>query len=409
MTADDDTGRGPPRRAFLRGSGALALTGAVAGCVDALPPLGRRVALGNVEPPDAGPPAYQPWIPSPSAVSDASFSAHDVLQVTPTSIEYVDGEQLATFPRAVVESSVDWFASGYEAYDRVIRVGSSYTLLGNIEPATVADALEPTGYEGAGSYEEYTLYSRTDVPRTVAVKPGVVLYATDPLAERPIDDDSEPLVKAVADAGADRIERHHESDADFARLTEAVGDRPAAWIGPAAFDPTDEVVAGAVSEAVDDQEAYQLLHLLYPEGVDPAIREIERAIEADARALVSDRSEVSAEGRLAVVEGLREVTPVDEFGGHEWPQVTWGVEHDGDTATIRHEAGQRVDAAKLALLVIDDTGAKHPTDQQFVDRFESVGPSDERSVALDDSAVQLVLEYRQNEHRKGRLLSYRVP
>lgn len=407
MTPDDPS-TGPTRRQLLAGSGALALTGGLAGCVEALPPLGRRVAIGNVDVPAAGPPEYRSWVPSPAAVPELSFPPHDVLLAKPSSIQHTESDGLSAFPRAVIESSVDWFGSGYDAYERVIKMGNVYAMFGDIEPSTVETALEPTSYEKTGSDAGYALYSRSDVPRTVAVEPGVLLYAVDPLSERQ-DDDTEGLVKAVADAGTGRIERRHESDTDFARLTEAVGERPVAWVGPAALDPTGEAVAGAISEVVDGAEAYQLLYMLYPAGVEPPVRAIEREIEANARSVVSDRSEVSSDGRVAVVEGVRDVTPVGEYEGLSWPQVTWGVDQDGNTVTVSHETGERADAAKLALSSLGEDGSQDPTDTQFADRFDSVGPGDALSVTIDDSTVQVVLEYRQTEHRKGRLLAYRVP
>jgi hypothetical protein len=395
------------RRRFLAGSAALA-TGSLAGCVEALPPLGRRVAIGNVAPPDAGPPEYRSWVPTASAVPEASFSADDVLFAKPTSVQHVE-EGFASWPRAVIESTIDWFGYGYDSYDRAMKMGGTYVLVGDIEPSTVADALASTGYEQTGSYEGYTLYRRADIPRTVAVKSGVILYAADIHAEDAMDDDSERTVKAVADTEAGRTERHHKSDADFALLTEKARDRPAAWLGPVALDPTETAVTGGITEVVEESKAYQLLYMVYPEGTEPPVRDIERAIEADQRSLVSDRSEVTAEGRVAVVEGVRDVTPVDDYSGPDWPQVTWGVGQEEATVTIRHEAGEEVDASKLAILTTAEGGDLQMTDAQFADRFDSVAPGDERTVSIGDATTQVVLEHRLTEYRKGRLLTYRVP
>jgi len=386
----DDNSTTHSRRQVMGWVGASAM---LSGCVRSLPPLGRRVRLGKVEPPPVGSPIYRDWVPAPGAVEDTTFRVPDVLTAAPTRVQHVAEGGLAAFPRAVFESGLDWFGFGYDGYDRVIKVGAAYALVGDVTPETVAEALEPTGYESGGQYEEYRLFERSDVPRTVAVRPGAVLFATatgpEPSTER-----SGALVRALADADADRIDRHHEADPDFRHLSRAVGDRPVGWVGPASLDPTEEVVAGAISETVEGTEAYQLVHLLYPEGVEPPIRKLERAIEADERVAVSDRAELHSEGRLAIVEGVRGVKPVAEPSGPAWPQATWGVETGDESVTLRHEAGEPARADGLILLRVDSAGERTLAPTKFADRYDRVGPGDGIEVRLGEDTRQLVLEYR---------------
>jgi hypothetical protein len=67
MALDDPI---PTRRTLLhRGAGALAtaVAAATAGCASALPPLGSAQRFGRIDVPDADPPDYRRWLPTPAA------------------------------------------------------------------------------------------------------------------------------------------------------------------------------------------------------------------------------------------------------------------------------------------------------------------------------------------------------
>ncbi|MFC7177555.1 hypothetical protein [Halosegnis marinus] len=396
-----DPARSTTRRGLLAGIGAAA-TAATAGCVEVLPPLGSRVTVGRVDVPAADPPTYRRWIPASSAVpGTAGVNPDNVIAARRTAPGTDNGWAITAFARQVMTGRIDWFGYGYDHYDRAVMVDDGVVLTGEVDPAVVADALDGTGYTAAGEYEGYALYARDDMPRTVAVRDGTVVWASS-VGEG----DTGAVVRAIADAGAGRIEREHEANDDYAALTAATGERAANWVGPVGYDPTDEALGGAVASVADDRGTYVVSHTLYPEGVAVPVGRIERALRGDRRAVESARAEVTAEDRFAVVE---EWFPASATTGRDpvtFPQVTWGASHGDATVTVRHEAGESVDADKLEV-ERSAGGESSVADASFPGG--TVEPGDSLTVPVDDATERVWLTYRPTADRSARLFTYTLP
>lgn len=372
-----------------------------AGCTTTLPPLGQRVRFGRIDFPPSQQPAYRRWVPAASAAPGRSADA-PVRAARPGTLP---GGSLG---RGLFVAPPDYFGTDFEEYDRAVATAGAYVFEGSTDPETVGDALDGTGYEYVGSYGGYDLYNRTDVPRTVAATDGAVLWASG--------DDRRRSIEAVADAGAGRVPRRHETDDAFATITDAAGAN--------GFDAIDGLEigleAGADALATATAHTYRgstgffrSQYLFETEAEVPQPRRIRRELRAEETAVRADAADVRVEGRRLVVEFRTEGDDVDV--GWRTPQITWGADHDPDaeTVTLRHEAGDSVDAETVVVTVRNegsDSGLlDSPEGRQFTDEYDTVGPGDSLSVPVDDSTRSVYVTFRPTEQRSNRLFTYQLP
>jgi hypothetical protein len=385
-------------RRCLLSSAAAAGALALSGCTSTLPPLGQRVRFGRVDVPPADPPEYRQWVPAASTLpDDATETVHAGRppDLPPSSLG-----------RGLFVATADWLGTAFESYDLAVGLGRTLVLEGETDRRTVADALAGTGYAAAGSYKGYDLYTRDDVPRTVAAGEGAAVMATG--------SSGRDRIAAVVDAREGRRERRHETDATFAAITDAAGGND--------FDIIDglRVVRDAVAEAVTSStshvytDAAAIVRDQYLfESADAVPEErIRRELRASRAAVRADAVDVWTDGRRAVVD-LRTDSPANpEF---RTPLITWGAAYDLDeqAVTLRHEAGESVAADALAIDVQtpdDDSGVLDaPEGRQFADAQNTVAPSDSLTVPVDPDAGTVHVRYRPVEDRSITLFSYRIP
>lgn len=368
------------RRAFLRSAaGALGLvTATSAGCVETLPPLGRRIRFGDVAVPEAGEPTYREWVPAASATSDRLRPFFGATSVRPGDVA---GDVVAlpiTLEASSVGSRVDYFGVGYEHYDELLDVGPATVLRGDVDPAHVADTLLASGYQRAEPYEGYRCFQRPDWPRFAAVADGTIVWAQ---YDRGVDR-ARRTVEAVVDAGSGRIARKHEEDRHFERLTDAAGARPSVRASENFVD--DEVAYDAWAVGFDEERVYHVSHELHEEPVS------ERAIREELRhngvALSAHEVQVDVDGRMASVAiATTHETVREQFEFHRRPQVTWGFEEGDDELTVRHEAGDTVEAERIELGYSPSPNSERPrlADAQFADEHDVVVPGDAVTVSTD--------------------------
>lgn len=375
-------GSGRSRRDLLRAGAGLLSAGAassVAGCTEALPPLGGRVQYGRVDvPPAAGDPAaYRQWLAAPSAF-ESTPTGYDTVYATPGRMGPSPGRPFR-FPETLAAGLLDYVGIDYGAFERVIlSTGPASVVEVRPDRAAVADVLAGSGYEPAGSYRGYDLFERGDVPRAVAVGDRAIVFAN---GEAPTDDVAVPI-----DAREGRVERYHAADPRHARVTGAAGSDPMTWVIPDPAGPARNwngmlPAAQTLSYRFDDDAVYFVEHWLYPEGLEVTEREIRGVLEEQDRPREAVEVDLDLEGQLATVEMRGD--PYRLFEGSdpdvEIPQTTWGLDHDpsAGTVTVRHEAGDAIPADRLSL----EYGFEDGGTAAFADEHDVVGPGDEFAVA----------------------------
>ena len=392
MPPSDSPGHG--RRRFLRTGGAalaVGFTTALAGCPSGIPPLSGQLSFGRIDAPQPTADGYTRWIPAAatSPTSDGDSDEDDgvdhVWHAQPARLaESPFGA--ASLPVGITTGRLDYFGVGYRTYERAIAVLSSAATVavGAFDRATVADAVADTAYEGRGEYRGWATYGRDDLPRTVAVGDGVLVYAQsgadDPeLARR--------RVETTIDAGEGRASRQTEAEPAFSTLVERAGSRPANWLGVSPFggfggssgSELDSLVTSSISWDFDYEAVYFVYDLVFPEGAQAPERAIKDSLRGQRRAVESSLIDVETDGRFARVE-LRRPTRAVETSGDGHPQITWGVEYDraSQAVTVRHEAGETADAARLSV------GNVAPEATPF-ERFEWFEPGDSVTVDIGGS------------------------
>lgn len=410
MTRQDDTD-GHSRRELLAAGGAALATAAsatLAGCTATMPPLGQEIRYGRVDVPPAGDPVYRRWVPPLDTESDRGSPLwEDLMYTTPrqTGSGAVDRVHIG---RGFLKSSMDYFGIGYDNYDRVLGNFVSIVAEVDVDRGTVEETLLDSGYEAQGSYDGYDLYGRSDLPRTVAVGDEAIVFSRS--------SHHESDVRRIIDTGADRTEPRHAHDEQFAELTAAAGSQPFVWLGvPMPYD-WDAPETGGMSMTYDDSAAYFVHYLLFPEDDVPTIRSIREQMTEVQRAVDAYSVDVSLDENLATIEMHQ---PLERYfqdldSNQLTPQVTWGLDHDRDagTVTLRHEAGDAVDAELLTVFVdesngaevvdgsngtevVDGTnGAEDEAPAQFADEYGTVTPGDSLTVDVGgpDESVRLVFE-----------------
>lgn len=356
------------RRELLRsGSTVAVVLGAVgvSGCLESIPALST-----NAEPiavPAGDSPEYRSWLPAPSALPDQlSLDPGHVIAARPKTTEQEGLRGLFGFPELMVTSQVDWFGYDYGHYDRATMIDRAVVLEGAIDRSVVESAISETTYEPGEEYEGYDLFERSDVQRTLAVGDESIVFSSD--------EHSRANVEAVIDAGDGRIERYHETDADFERLLDTSGGRQFNW-----FTPTDGAFIEAISIAYDEANVYQITHRLYDDEDSFSEKELRREFESGGWEGDPKASSIQSDGRLAtVVLQFDREKYLEAATEYDWPQVTWGVEHDEAErrVTIRHEAGDSIDASLLSISVRSGSQGREAK-TQFADEYQTVEPGDD--------------------------------
>ena len=411
---DDDAGYS--RRRLLRTGGAtlgVGLTASLAGCPSGIPPLSSPISFGRLDAPAPAADGYAKWIPAASEfeTDDEEAGLGHAWHAQPARLsESVFGP--GSLPVGLTTGQLGYFGVGYRNYERAIAVLSPFVrvAIADFDRATVADAVDGTGYEEGEPHHGYAVYERSDVPRAVAVDDGVLVYgqsgSDDPDAAR-------ARVETVIDAGAGRVPRQTEADSAFGTLVERAGSRPANWLGSAPFGglgqssspALDSLVTSSISWDYDDAGVYFVYDLVFPEGERAPAGAIKDALQDQRRAVESALVDVETDGRFARIEmRLTREAVRDTSPGNGHPQITWGVEHDRaeGTVTFRHEAGERADPAQLS---IDGAGDAAP--------FEGVGvfePGDSVTVPVVDPDDRLQIVYSSPDGDSSMaLFGYTVP
>lgn len=388
------------RRGVLR-AGVAALSAGVAvasaGCSEELPPLGGRVRFGRVDAPSpsGSPRAYREWLPAPSAFASPYVEgSYDAMFSTPGAMGSSAFGTPFTFPESLAAGQLDYFGIDYEDYDRVIWINEGITVVEvETDRSSVGSVLTDSGYEAGGSYRDYDLYERGDLPRAVAVGDSAIVYAADAAAED---------VTLPIDARAGRVKQYHEVSDDHERITDAARASPMTWVVPDVYlqsNPEYRPSIWTMSYRFDDEAVYFVDHRLYPEDAGVTESAIEEEVAENGRAQRSFLVDAELEGRLSTIEmrGEAEKLFEDTEAGNDIPQVTWGLGRDADTGTvrIRHEVGDPIPADRLTVSV----GGATDSTTQFTDQFDTVEPGDQlavRSDALDGDHpehVSVVFEF----------------
>lgn len=394
MSPDPSTFALSRRRVLSSVAAAGALS--AAGCTTTLPPLGQRVRFGRIDFPQSDPPVYRKWIPARSALPEGHGKTTHAAR--PRTLPP------GTLGRGLFVGPSDYLGTDFDAYERAVDAGGAYVFEGPTDPAVVADALDGTGYEPAGSYEAYALYDRDDAPRAVAVTDGTVLWAQG--------ENRRHSIEVAADVGAGRIERRHETDDDFAAMTNAMGANEFDIIDglDLGLESTADALLTGTSHAYRENAAYFRTQHLFESAESVPEASIKRELRASETAVRAAAVDVRTEGRRVIIETRTDGSDV----GVDWrtPQITWGADHDPDagTVTLRHEAGHSVDAEALVVSTRDsgasDSGFPEADGRQFAEVYDTVRPGDTLEVTVGESTVSVSVSFRPSEHRSSRLFTY---
>lgn len=378
----------PTRRTLIKQASLAAASVSISGCIEALPPLGSRVQYGRVNVPLLRPePRYRQWLPAASALPTSDLEPGYVNYVQPADL----GQEEIGTPNKDAhffqKPYLDHFGIDYEAYDAVIGLHrttkSTYILKGDIDTETVAQTLLNSGYIAADPYLEYDLFNRTDSPRTAAVSSEAIIWAHH--------EQSTTIVQAVIDAKRGAVPRHHETSEAFARATDAIGAGPWTMIGGLGIDPTGSALVRSMTFAPADDGIYYIHTQLYPENDVITKRELRDALEENTRARMSRSVDIQIDGRVATIAFHHPHRSLQtDYANVTVPVITWGVETNGETLTIRHDAGDA--AAANAITISAQHGSERTqTDSQFSDNFDRIQPGDTLTIDAPDADADRIV------------------
>lgn len=377
----------PSRRSFLASVGSatagLAATaglGATAGCVELLPSMGQAARYEDVAMPEAPPPRYREWVPASddgpldNEVGTVAIPNNDSEAVLGFSFDYGTGW---------ISPVVDYFGVGIRNYDLAFTLQGGLNnvavLEGPVAPQEVQTTVLDSGYEAADPLAEYDRYVREDVPRTVAVTDGRIIFGMGP--------ERDAAIQQALDASGGRITRATEHPA-FERVTDEARLRPFVWVGDrfGGFFDDYRIDRYAVCMDYDEDGIVHAMYVVFDDET-PSEAEIREEIEADEIGKSASVIEVSREDGFGSFEAR---VPLDvaksdfqEAAGIP-PQITWGVERPDDSILLRHDAGDAVPAADLVVAVGYEDGGRVQADVQFTDRYQTVGPGATIEVPTDE-------------------------
>lgn len=359
----------PSRRRFLTTAGATVLLGA-AGCV-------RRTqeAATGVDYPETPAPDYRRWLPAPDALpdGDAGYDAQHLRMDDLTTNEDITGAA-AGLRNLFERTGRDPFGVEAEQIDSVVSIdlARATVLSGSFDAAAVDAAASRAGYRRTGSYDEFEIYELPGRRRAAAVSETAIVQARH---------ESAPAVaRRIVDASRGAVDRYHEVDPEFERLTDTAAGT-ASWVhfGGAISAPSGAVRAASDQAYVGDRAFFALVYLFEDAGA---------ATEAKVRSTAAERGnlprtvpfDVTVDGRVGRAEYARDVEEVLDEDHPLQPIVIWNYEYDAAAAAlaVTHRAGDEVQAERLTFRT--DEG---PTDQQFAASHETVTPGDSVVVSLD--------------------------
>lgn len=380
-SADDRRDRtvGHSRRSFLAGTGAAVTSLATtAGCVEVLPALGQAARYESVDMPPADPPRYRKWAPASGDYLGIGFRAI----ARPSG----DAESVLGFPFKPgadwIAPEIDYFGVGIEHYDLAFSlVGASNdvsVLEGPVAPPEVAETILGSGYEADGTLAEYDRYVREDVPRTVTVTDGRILFGKGP--------ERDAAIEHALDTYEGRVPRLLEQPA-FERVTDEVGLRPLVWTGERYDHFLDDHEIDRYSLCLDYDER-GIVYGWYAvfDGSAPSREAFREGISDHDISDSVDTVEIRRDGSFGGFEArFTNDGTAHEFWGSDRTtvQITWGVERSSDAYVLRHEAGDVVPAADLVVSVGYRDSDPVPADVQFTDQYETVGPGTTLRVPTD--------------------------
>lgn len=397
------------RRSFLASAGtataglaATAGLGTTAGCVEVLPAMGRKIRFDDVEPPEAAPPRYREWAPAPAAGGDEVDLDLEFVAIPNSDVESVTGVR-AEYGRGFLAGGLDYFGVGFGNYDLGLWLagGSNdvYVLEGPIAPAEVGPVLLESGYVADGDHRGYDRYVREDVPRTVAVADGRIVFGKGPQRDAAID--------VALDARAGDVPRATEEPA-FEQITDAAGTRPFLMLGDSFSGLFDDYELDRFVVGVDfDGSAFYYCHYFRFTDEVPSRGGIQDQVESMDLGEAADRVGVERDGQFVsvVIQATSDVVQSDLAPVGTAPHCTWGIEADDGEYRIVHEAGEPAPAEQLS---VHDGWADGATlDTQFADEYATVGPGDSIRVPADmieEGPLTIVWE---TESSSATLLEYR--
>ncbi len=371
--------------------GAALVTSLSAGCLSSLPPLGNNQRYGRLGVPAGDDPAYRRWLPAPTSI-EGSVEPYAFVALQPISPQPGAPEEFIA-RRAYSKADVDYFGIGFENYDRLLDSSLGAVIEASFDRQSVTRALVDSGYEPRGEYRGYTVLSRSDVPRRVAVGDSAIVWTS-------VNRHESPHLEALVDAGEGDRPRYHEESPRFDRLTTAAGGNAHLIVNTDIHDPTGRPAMLADAFRFDDDTAYQVLYYHYDDGSAPTESALKTGIQEHSYRFTAeaDTFDVQIDGSLATAETR---VPLGSGGDippeYDLPQVTWGGVHDADAATLtfRHEAGESVRASQLYYDVDSPDDAGEVEKLPLWTDADTVSPGSETVVDLTEhpNAEGLTLVY----------------
>ena len=355
----------PSRRGFLAGVGAVA---AAAGCV-------RRAqeTATSVDYPETAPPTYRRWLPAPAALPG------DVGDYDATHLRLADVLANGDLPAGGADIRNLMARTGREPLgidpgrvEAVLSVdlARATVLQGSFDVAAVGAATRRAGYRPAGGYRGVDCYEHRDRSRAVAVSGEAVVQTRH---DRPV-----AFARRMVDADGGDVDRYHEVDATFERLTDAMGGTTT-WVDAGgALSGSSAVVRAASDQQYIGDRAFFARPLLF-ESADDASEAAVRDAVAGSNVPRTVPLDVTVDGRFGRAEYARDVEAVFEADRPLRPIVAWEFEYDAaaEALTVTHRAGDEVAAERLTLRTDDG-----PTDRQFADAVDAIVPGDAVTVSL---------------------------
>jgi hypothetical protein len=329
---------------------------------ESVPDPDTVLSVGQVEAPAPAPPTYRRWLPAPAAFGAVSYPVRvlDVERVRALGAGVPDAFGVQRWFGRV---GVDTLGVDRESYRRVLRLDGTRAVVVEADPdaAAVGDHLRETGYESVGRHRGRAVFARGDDPRAVAVGDGAVVFSNPvaPAAD-PVD-----VVRTVLDARAGAVDRYHEVETGFRRLSTAAGTVPAGALrtgteldvsaGEAALSG---VVGTGVTTAFDGATTYHRRLVVF-ESPRTAARigyDLRRIAAADPALRAATAVAIRVDGRQATLVGAipneRYTTVAAPFERVRYPQVTWSFDRsrrgEAVVVAVGHEGGAPVSAERLS-------------------------------------------------------------
>ena len=355
----------PSRRGFLAGVGVVA----GAGCV-------RRAqeTATSVDYPETAPPTYRRWLPAPAALP-GDVGDYDVMYVRLADVLANDdlpagGASVRNLMTRTGREPLGIDPGRVEAVVSVDLVRAT-VLQGSFDAAAVGAAAGRAGYRPAGGYRGVDCYEHRDRSRAVAVSDGAVVQTRH---DRPV-----AFARRMVDADRGDVDRYHEVDAAFERMTDATGGT-ATWVDASgALFGSSAVVRAASDQQYIGDRAFFARPLLFESADDASEAAVRKAVAGSSDVPRTVPLDVTVDGRFGRAEYARDVEAVFEEDRPLQPIVAWNFDYDAaaEALTVTHRAGDEAAAERLTLRTDDG-----PTDRQFADAVDTVAPGDAVTVSL---------------------------